>query len=67
MLARRIRYDKTRLIGLIDRWVVQTTLTGLGRGAIVLDPKRSMAATWSRWRAQRRANARRSTTAGGRR
>jgi len=35
--------ERYRLIGLIDRWVVQTTLTGLGRGAIVIDPKRSIA------------------------
>jgi len=35
--------ERYRLIGLIDRWVVQTTLTGLGRGAIVIDAKRSIA------------------------
>jgi diguanylate cyclase (GGDEF)-like protein/PAS domain S-box-containing protein len=35
--------ERYRLIGLIDRWVVQTTLTGLGRGAIEIDAKRSIA------------------------
>jgi diguanylate cyclase (GGDEF)-like protein/PAS domain S-box-containing protein len=35
--------ERYRLIGLIDRWVVQTTLTGLGRGAIEIDAKRSVA------------------------
>jgi diguanylate cyclase (GGDEF)-like protein/PAS domain S-box-containing protein len=35
--------ERYRLMGLIDRWVVQTTLTGLGRGAIALAPKRSLA------------------------
>ncbi|MGA2562553.1 MAG: EAL domain-containing protein [Steroidobacteraceae bacterium] len=35
--------ERYRLIGLIDRWVVQTTLTALGRGAIALDAKRSIA------------------------
>jgi diguanylate cyclase (GGDEF)-like protein/PAS domain S-box-containing protein len=35
--------ERYRLMGLIDRWVVQTTLTALGRGAIALEPKRSIA------------------------
>src|ERR1022692_3376759 len=35
--------ERYRLMGLIDRWVVQTTLTALGRGAIALAPKRSIA------------------------
>jgi diguanylate cyclase (GGDEF)-like protein/PAS domain S-box-containing protein len=35
--------ERYRLIGLIDRWVVQTTLTALGRGAIEIDAKRSLA------------------------
>jgi diguanylate cyclase (GGDEF)-like protein/PAS domain S-box-containing protein len=35
--------ERYRLIGLVDRWVVQTTLTALGRGAIALPPKRSLA------------------------
>jgi EAL domain-containing protein (putative c-di-GMP-specific phosphodiesterase class I) len=35
--------ERYRLIGLIDRWVVQTALTALGRGAIVIDAKRSIA------------------------
>ncbi len=34
--------ERYRLMGLIDRWVVQTTLTALGRGAIGLPPKRSV-------------------------
>ncbi len=35
--------ERYRLMGLVDRWVVQTTLTGMGRGAIALAPKRSVA------------------------
>ncbi len=35
--------ERYRLMGLVDRWVVQTTLTGLGRGAIDLPPNRSLA------------------------
>ncbi|HEX4052445.1 MAG TPA: EAL domain-containing protein [Steroidobacteraceae bacterium] len=35
--------ERYRLMGLVDRWVVQTTLTALGRGAIQLPPKRSVA------------------------
>lgn len=35
--------ERYRLMGLVDRWVVQTTLTALGRGAIQLAPKRSVA------------------------
>ncbi|HEV7986256.1 MAG TPA: EAL domain-containing protein [Steroidobacteraceae bacterium] len=35
--------ERYRLMGLIDRWVVQTTLTALGRGAIELAAKRSIA------------------------
>ena len=31
--------ERYRLMGLIDRWVVQTTLTALGRGAIALAPQ----------------------------
>jgi EAL domain-containing protein (putative c-di-GMP-specific phosphodiesterase class I) len=35
--------ERYRLIGLVDRWVVQTTLTALGRGAIELPGDRSIA------------------------
>jgi len=35
--------ERYRLMGLVDRWVVQTTLAALGRGAITLPPKRSLA------------------------
>jgi len=35
--------ERYRLMVLVDRWVVQTTLTALGRGSIVLPPKRSVA------------------------
>jgi diguanylate cyclase (GGDEF)-like protein/PAS domain S-box-containing protein len=35
--------ERYRLMGLIDRWVVQTTLTALGRGAIAIAAKRSIA------------------------
>lgn len=35
--------ERYRLMGPVDRWVVQTTLTALGRGAINLAPKRSIA------------------------
>jgi diguanylate cyclase (GGDEF)-like protein/PAS domain S-box-containing protein len=35
--------ERYRLMVLVDRWVVQTTLTALGRGAIALAPKRSVA------------------------
>jgi diguanylate cyclase (GGDEF)-like protein/PAS domain S-box-containing protein len=35
--------ERYRLMGLVDRWVIQTTLTALGRGAIELAPKRSLA------------------------
>jgi diguanylate cyclase (GGDEF)-like protein/PAS domain S-box-containing protein len=35
--------ERYRLMVLVDRWVVQTTLTALGRGAIALAPKRSLA------------------------
>jgi diguanylate cyclase (GGDEF)-like protein/PAS domain S-box-containing protein len=35
--------ERYRLISLVDRWVVMTTLTALGRGAIALPPKRSLA------------------------
>jgi len=35
--------ERYRLMGLIDRWVVQTTLTGLGRGAVAVPPDRSIA------------------------
>ncbi len=35
--------ERYRLMGVIDRWVVQTTLTALGRGAIELQPKRCVA------------------------
>jgi len=35
--------ERYRLMGLVDRWVVQTTLTALGRGAIALAPRRSLA------------------------
>ncbi len=35
--------ERYRLMVLVDRWVVQTTLTAMGRGAITLAPKRSVA------------------------
>jgi len=35
--------ERYRLMVLVDRWVVQTTLTALGRGGIALAPKRSVA------------------------
>jgi diguanylate cyclase (GGDEF)-like protein/PAS domain S-box-containing protein len=35
--------ERYRLMGLVDRWVVQTTLAALGRGAIALQANRSVA------------------------
>jgi diguanylate cyclase (GGDEF)-like protein/PAS domain S-box-containing protein len=35
--------ERYRLMGLVDRWVVQTTLAALGRGAIPVGPNRSVA------------------------
>jgi diguanylate cyclase (GGDEF)-like protein/PAS domain S-box-containing protein len=35
--------ERYRLMVLVDRWVVQTTLSALGRGAIALAPKRCVA------------------------
>jgi len=35
--------ERYRLMGLVDRWVVQTTLAALGRGAIVVPANRSVA------------------------
>jgi diguanylate cyclase (GGDEF)-like protein/PAS domain S-box-containing protein len=35
--------ERYRLMGLVDRWVVQTTFTALGRGAIALAAGRSLA------------------------
>jgi EAL domain-containing protein (putative c-di-GMP-specific phosphodiesterase class I) len=35
--------ERYRLMGLVDRWVVQTTLAALGRGAIPIPGKRSIA------------------------
>jgi len=35
--------ERYRLMGLVDRWVVQTTFAALGRGAITLQPDRSVA------------------------
>jgi diguanylate cyclase (GGDEF)-like protein/PAS domain S-box-containing protein len=35
--------ERYRLMGLVDRWVVQTTFAALGRGAIVLPSGRSIA------------------------
>jgi diguanylate cyclase (GGDEF)-like protein/PAS domain S-box-containing protein len=35
--------ERYRLMGLVDRWVVQTTLAALGRGAIALPANRSVA------------------------
>ena len=35
--------ERYRLMGLVDRWVVQTTLAALGRGAISIPPKRNVA------------------------
>lgn len=34
--------ERYRLMGLVDRWVVQTTLTALGRGVIHIPPNRSI-------------------------
>ncbi|MGH8220813.1 MAG: EAL domain-containing protein [Steroidobacteraceae bacterium] len=35
--------ERYRLMGLVDRWVVQTALAALGRGAIAIAPHRSLA------------------------
>src|SRR5215472_9766545 len=35
--------ERYRLMGLVDRWVVQTTLAALGRGALLMQPDRSVA------------------------
>ncbi|MFT3906158.1 MAG: EAL domain-containing protein [Steroidobacteraceae bacterium] len=35
--------ERYRLMGLVDRWVVQTTLTALGRGAVVLTDQHTIA------------------------
>jgi diguanylate cyclase (GGDEF)-like protein/PAS domain S-box-containing protein len=35
--------ERYRLMGLVDRWVVQTTLAALGRGALPVPPGRSVA------------------------
>src|SRR5260370_34383563 len=35
--------ERYRLMGLVDRWVVQTTLAALGRGAIPVPSNRSVA------------------------
>jgi diguanylate cyclase (GGDEF)-like protein/PAS domain S-box-containing protein len=35
--------ERYRLMGLVDRWVVQTTFAALGRGAIAVQPDRSVA------------------------
>jgi diguanylate cyclase (GGDEF)-like protein/PAS domain S-box-containing protein len=35
--------ERYRLMGLVDRWVVQTTLAALGRGALQVQPDRSVA------------------------
>jgi diguanylate cyclase (GGDEF)-like protein/PAS domain S-box-containing protein len=35
--------ERYRLMGLVDRWVVQTTLTAMGRGAITLPSNRTLA------------------------
>ena len=35
--------ERYRLMGLVDRWVVQTTLAALGRGAIPVPANRSVA------------------------
>jgi diguanylate cyclase (GGDEF)-like protein/PAS domain S-box-containing protein len=35
--------ERYRLMGLVDRWVVQTTFTALGRGAIALAAQRTLA------------------------
>jgi len=35
--------ERYRLMGLVDRWVVQTTLAALGRGAIAVPAQRSVA------------------------
>jgi diguanylate cyclase (GGDEF)-like protein/PAS domain S-box-containing protein len=35
--------ERYRLMGLVDRWVVQTALSALGRGAINVGPNRSIA------------------------
>jgi len=35
--------ERYRLMGLVDRWVVQTALAALGRGAIAVEPRHSIA------------------------
>ena len=35
--------ERYRLMGLVDRWVVQNTLAALGRGALPVQPERSVA------------------------
>lgn len=35
--------ERYRLMGLVDRWVVQTTFAALGRGALAVQPDRSVA------------------------
>ncbi len=35
--------ERYRLMGLVDRWVVQTTLAALGRGALPVPPRRCVA------------------------
>jgi diguanylate cyclase (GGDEF)-like protein/PAS domain S-box-containing protein len=35
--------ERYRLMGLVDRWVVQTTFAALGRGALAIQPDRSVA------------------------
>ena len=35
--------ERYRLMGLVDRWVVQTTLAALGRGALAVPGNRSVA------------------------
>ncbi|HEY1873464.1 MAG TPA: EAL domain-containing protein [Steroidobacteraceae bacterium] len=35
--------ERYRIMGLVDRWVVQTTLAALGRGAIAVEPRHSVA------------------------
>ena len=35
--------ERYRLMGLVDRWVVQTTLAALGRGALPVSPRRCVA------------------------
>jgi len=47
--------ERYRLMGLVDRWVVQTTLAALGRGALAVPANRSVAINISGQDSRRRA------------